>query len=160
MFPENWHFNSRFVLKTTKIPVFVFFTEILWQTFWRNKWWSIFDDVKRLRLWVIRVSLGEKWADVDYGLSLMAKPWESKMCFKMIENVVKLWSGVILKFFDRNSTTFITAPYCKLTSCFSSLLVCKCMVHIWDSHILSVDSSNYRKITDWVFLRPRHFPHN
>ena len=27
--PENWHFNSRFVLKTTKTPVFVFITEIL-----------------------------------------------------------------------------------------------------------------------------------
>ena len=27
--PENWHFNSRFVLKTTKKPVFVFITEIL-----------------------------------------------------------------------------------------------------------------------------------
>ena len=24
MFPENWHFDSRFVLKTTKTPVFVF----------------------------------------------------------------------------------------------------------------------------------------
>ena len=50
MFPENWHFNSRFVLKTTKTPVFVFITEILWRTFWRNKWWSVFDVVKRLRL--------------------------------------------------------------------------------------------------------------
>ena len=29
MFPENWHFNSRFVLKTTKTAVFVFITEIL-----------------------------------------------------------------------------------------------------------------------------------
>ena len=27
--PENWHFNSRFVLKTTKTPVFVFISEIL-----------------------------------------------------------------------------------------------------------------------------------
>ena len=25
----NWHFNSLFVLKTLKIPVFVFITEIL-----------------------------------------------------------------------------------------------------------------------------------
>ena len=51
MFPENWHFNSRFVLKTTKTSVFVFITEILWQTFWHNKWRSVFDVVKRLRLW-------------------------------------------------------------------------------------------------------------
>ena len=29
MFPENWHFNSRFVLKTTITAVFVFITEIL-----------------------------------------------------------------------------------------------------------------------------------
>ena len=27
--PENWHFNSRFVLKATKTPGFVFITEIL-----------------------------------------------------------------------------------------------------------------------------------
>ena len=26
--PENWHFNSRFVLNTTKTPVFVFITDI------------------------------------------------------------------------------------------------------------------------------------
>ena len=47
--PENWHFNLRFVLKTTKTPVFVFITEILWQKFWRNKWQSIFNVVKNLR---------------------------------------------------------------------------------------------------------------
>ena len=29
MFPEDWHFNSLFVLKTTKTPVFDFITEIL-----------------------------------------------------------------------------------------------------------------------------------
>ena len=29
MFPENWRSNSRFVLKTTKTPMFVFITEIL-----------------------------------------------------------------------------------------------------------------------------------
>ena len=28
-----WHSNSRFVLKTTKIPAFVFITDILCQTF-------------------------------------------------------------------------------------------------------------------------------
>ena len=27
--PENWRFNSHFVLKTTKTPLFVFITEIL-----------------------------------------------------------------------------------------------------------------------------------
>ena len=27
--PENWHFNSPFVLKPTKTPVFVLITEIL-----------------------------------------------------------------------------------------------------------------------------------
>ena len=51
MFPENWHFNSRIVLKTTKTPVFVFITEILLQTFWNDKWRSVLDVVKRLRLW-------------------------------------------------------------------------------------------------------------
>ena len=29
VFPENWHFDSCFVLKTTKTPLFVFITEIL-----------------------------------------------------------------------------------------------------------------------------------
>ena len=29
MFPENWHFRSCFVLKTTKTPLLVFITEIL-----------------------------------------------------------------------------------------------------------------------------------
>ena len=42
----SWNFNSLFVLKTTNTPVFIFITEILWQTFWRNKWWSVFDVVK------------------------------------------------------------------------------------------------------------------
>ena len=44
--PENCHFNSRFVSKTTKAPVFVFITEILWRTFWHYKWQSVFDVVK------------------------------------------------------------------------------------------------------------------
>ena len=33
MFPENWHYNSRSVLKTTKTSVFVFITEILNELF-------------------------------------------------------------------------------------------------------------------------------
>ena len=33
MFPENWHFNSRFVLKTIKTPEFVFITEIFFDEF-------------------------------------------------------------------------------------------------------------------------------
>ena len=59
MFPEKWdyknssfwHFNSHFVLKTTKTPVFVFITEIFWRTFWRNNWQSMFDIVERLCLY-------------------------------------------------------------------------------------------------------------
>ena len=31
--PDNWHFNSCFVLKTTKTPLFFFITEILWRNF-------------------------------------------------------------------------------------------------------------------------------
>ena len=56
MIPENWHFNSCFVLKTTKTAVVVFITEILWQTFWSNKWRSVFDAVKDYsfcRVWFI-----------------------------------------------------------------------------------------------------------
>ena len=54
--PENWHFYSRFVLKTTKTSVFVFITEILWRTFWRNKWrsdcklWNLPGYLKMIRL--------------------------------------------------------------------------------------------------------------
>ena len=33
--------------------VFVFITEILWQTFWRNNWWSVFDIAKILRTYVL-----------------------------------------------------------------------------------------------------------
>ena len=46
MFPENWHSNLRFVVKTTKTPVFVLIIEILWQTFWHNKWRFVCDVVK------------------------------------------------------------------------------------------------------------------
>ena len=51
MFPDNGHFNSRFVL--TKTPEFVFITEILWRTFWHNNWRSVFDVVKILywKIW-------------------------------------------------------------------------------------------------------------
>ena len=48
--PENWHFNSCFFSKTAITAVFVFVTEILWRTFWLDKWRSVFDVVKRLRL--------------------------------------------------------------------------------------------------------------
>ena len=33
-----WHFDSWFVLKTTKTKVFDVNTEIFWQTFWCNNW--------------------------------------------------------------------------------------------------------------------------
>ena len=46
--PENRNFNSLFVLTTAKTPVFVFITEILWQTVWRNNWRSVSDIVKIL----------------------------------------------------------------------------------------------------------------
>ena len=58
MFPENWHFNSCSVLKTTKTPVFIFITEILWWILWHNKWRSIFDILKNLCLW-------QNWKDFD-----------------------------------------------------------------------------------------------
>ena len=43
-----WHFNSSFVLKTTKTLLFVLITEIIWQTFRPNNWRSIIDVVERL----------------------------------------------------------------------------------------------------------------
>ena len=36
--------NELIFLMSSK--VFVLITEIFWQTFWRNKWWSVFDVVK------------------------------------------------------------------------------------------------------------------
>ena len=49
VFSVNWHFNLRFVLKRTKTLDFVFITEILWWTFWRKNWWSVFAIAKILR---------------------------------------------------------------------------------------------------------------
>ena len=49
---KNWHFRSCFALKTTKTPLFVFITEILWRTFWYNNWRSVFDVVKILRFFL------------------------------------------------------------------------------------------------------------
>ena len=40
----------RFVLKTTKTAVFVFITEILWQTIWRNNWQPVFWRCKNTAL--------------------------------------------------------------------------------------------------------------
>ena len=56
VFPEKWyyknssffHFNSRFVLKTTKTPVFVFINDIFWRIFRCSNWWFIIDVVERL----------------------------------------------------------------------------------------------------------------
>ena len=77
---ENWHFISHFVWKSTKTlellrifdelfdvingdpfltlyktsaNVFVFITEILWRTFWRDNWRSVFDVVQNFCLEVI-----------------------------------------------------------------------------------------------------------
>ena len=61
MCPENWHFNSRCVLKTTKTPVFFI-------AFWRNKWRSVFDIVKRLRFCIVLFS----------GVSKRKLKWFSK----------------------------------------------------------------------------------
>ena len=51
VFPEKWyyknssfwHFNSSFVLNTTKTQVLVLITEIIWRTFWNDNWQSIID---------------------------------------------------------------------------------------------------------------------
>ena len=44
--PENWQFNSRFVLKTTKTPVLSFITELInflyWMFFFEDKKKSMF----------------------------------------------------------------------------------------------------------------------
>ena len=67
-----WHFNSCFVLKTTKTQVFVLITEIFWQTFWRNNWRSIIDVVERLCFWVISrfwtmlSNINNVWKLVDF----------------------------------------------------------------------------------------------
>ena len=80
MFPKNWHFNSRFVLKTTKTPMSVFITEIFWQTVWRNNWRFVFDVVKRLffRVWCLKkISLKTNFIynlDCPVGFLLKSAP--------------------------------------------------------------------------------------
>ena len=64
--PENWHFNSHFVLKTTKTAFFVFINEILRWNFWRHNWWTTFDVVKKLRYFVLS-------CDVLYCLPLSSE---------------------------------------------------------------------------------------
>ena len=46
-----------FVWKITKTPTFVFITEILWLTFWRNNWQSVFDVVNGLRFYNVSIIL-------------------------------------------------------------------------------------------------------
>ena len=46
-----WHLYSRFVMKTTETPVFMFSCKTL-TNFWINNWRSIFDVVERLCLWL------------------------------------------------------------------------------------------------------------
>ena len=63
VFPENWHFDSCFVLKTAKTPLFVFIPEILWLTFWCNIWQFVFELVKILRYSVLwQAVLLTKWS--------------------------------------------------------------------------------------------------
>ena len=61
-----WHSNSRLVLKTTKTAVFVFLTEIIWRTFWRNNWRSI---IKFFSFFLL-------------GIGIHAPPWLLSSWFK------------------------------------------------------------------------------
>jgi hypothetical protein len=56
-----------------KDSVFVFITEIFWQTFWRNNWWSIFDIVKRLCSSIL---------NQQYILSIGIQRPRVKLCYK------------------------------------------------------------------------------
>ena len=86
MFPENWHFNSYFVLKTTKTPLFVLITEILWRTFWCNNWRSVFDVVKILRFSVLRIKrLSQFWINLSDSMNLNLKDLSCVSTF-LIEN--------------------------------------------------------------------------
>ena len=53
MFPENWHFNSHFVLETTKTPVFVFILRFFDELIIED---PFFDVVKRLHLSIHLIS--------------------------------------------------------------------------------------------------------
>ena len=59
-----------------KTPLFVFITEILWQTFWCNNWWSIFDVVKILRYWLVNSRSG-----IDIGQKINVKLKVFCRCF-------------------------------------------------------------------------------
>ena len=67
------------------LSVFVFFTEILWLTFFRNNWWSLFDVVKRLRYCVANV-----WYECFY---LKPPNVYNLVCFRMPKKQLKLIKG-------------------------------------------------------------------
>ena len=78
--PENWHFNSRFVVKTTKAPVFVFITEIIWWTFWRNTLRSLLNELACLtpKLGVKRAISFNRDLSIKrkYGIFILMVSWK------------------------------------------------------------------------------------
>ena len=94
MFPENWHFNSHFVLKTTKTPVFVFITKILWQTFWRNKWRSVFDVVKESSYSILFFSA---WAAQTKKIMFQNVAYRPTVYRTGMTCIQWLWSSVIAR---------------------------------------------------------------
>ena len=67
------------------LSVFVFFTEILWLTFFRNNWWSLFDVVKRLRYCVANI-----WYECFY---LKPPNLYNLVCFRTPKKQLKLIKG-------------------------------------------------------------------
>ena len=86
VFPENWHFNSCFVLKTTKTPLFVFITEILWQIFWRKKMTIRFWHILWLTKWTCLIAEKKQMAvesvvDEGPGLAFIVYPEVDEIFF-------------------------------------------------------------------------------
>ena len=80
---NSWELVFQFMIcleENKKTPVYIFITEILWQTFWHTNWQSVFDIVKILRyydkswnFWKIKIQ--------DLRISEVAEIWDRDWIF-------------------------------------------------------------------------------
>ena len=111
--PENWHFNSRFVLKPTNTAVFVFIPEILWWTFWCNVWRSVFDTVKDSSFWY--PNKNPFWASQVsrkiFRIRRFRIQWTSYYFFCAIRRVDLFFAKVVAKAHQEQKQFFSGKPF-------------------------------------------------
>ena len=128
MFRENCHFNSRFIIKTTKTSVLFFITEILWRTFWRCKKTPllIFSTANRRKIslnlifcsilqWLTAV----EWIWIDQ-VYLTCKCWNADLC--------QMFGTVWVLFFSMSSSR-ISCIESKDLGCFLSCPVVQIQIY-------------------------------